>query len=80
MNTDNVFLIICGTLVIVLLINAGILVALLRSESSGQLKVIGKAIEAVRDPWGKGNEDFKELRQRISRLEKRTGEETENDH
>ena len=80
METDNVFLVICGTLLIVLLINAGILVALLRSDSSGQLKVLGKAIKAVQNPWGKGNEELKELRQRISQLEKQTNEDAENAH
>ena len=80
MQTDNVLLVICGTLLIVLLINAGILVALLRSDSSGQLKVLGKAIQAVQDPWGKGDEDIKELRQRISQLDKQTDEGSENEH
>ncbi|OGO14766.1 MAG: hypothetical protein A2Z14_02820 [Chloroflexi bacterium RBG_16_48_8] len=80
MQTDNVFLIICGTLILVLLINAGILVALLRSESSGQLKVLGKAFESFRDPWGRGNKDLKELRERISKLENLPAEDAENDH
>jgi hypothetical protein len=80
METDNVILVICGTLLIVLLINAGILVALLRSDSTGQLKVLGKAIQAVQNPWGKGDEDLKELRQRISRLENQTDEDAKDEH
>jgi hypothetical protein len=79
METDNVFLVICGTLLMVLIINAGILVALLRSGSSGQLNVLGKAIQAVQDPWGKGDKDLKELRQRISQLDKQTEEDAENE-
>ena len=80
METENVFLVICGTLVLVILINAGILVALLRSGSSGELKVFGKAIEAVRDPLGKGNQEMKELRQRIVKLERQSEEENNHDH
>ncbi len=80
MKVDNVFLVVCGTLVLVFIINAGILVALLRSEATTQIKVIGKVIDAVRDPWKKSNEEMKELHQRISRLEKQPNEETENDH
>lgn len=76
METDNVFLVVCGTLALVLLINAGILVALLRNNSSHQIKTIGKAIETIRDPLGKGNQDLEELRKRITKLEDQTSEET----
>lgn len=79
MKTDNILLVLCGTLALVVLINAGILVALLRSDTSGQLKVLGKALEAVKDPW-KRDEDLKELRQRVSKFENQSAEETENDN
>lgn len=79
METESVLLVVCGTLVLVILINAGILVALLRSDSSGQLKVFGKAIEAVRDPMGKGNREMKELRQRIAELVRQSEEENTHD-
>jgi hypothetical protein len=80
MKTDNIFLVLCGTLALVVLINAGILVALLRSDTSGQLKVLGKAFEAVKNPLSKGDEDLKELRQRVSKFEDQSTEETENDN
>jgi hypothetical protein len=74
-QTDNVFLIVCGTLLLVLIINAGILVAFLRPNASSRVKVLGKAIEAIRNPLSKGNEDLKELHQRVSELEKQGDEE-----
>ncbi len=79
METNNVFLVICATLAIVLLINAGILVALLRQNPSEQIKVIGKTIEAIKDPLGKGNQDLEELRKRIMKLEDETAEEPTHD-
>jgi len=80
MQTDNVLLIVCGTLILVLLINAGILVSLLRSNPSSQLKVLGKTFETFQNPWKKGNQDLKELRDRISKLENLSAEETQDDH
>ena len=79
METNNVFLVVCATLALVLLINAGILIALLRQNPSGQIKIIGKTIEAIRDPLGKGNQDMEELRKRVMRLENETAEEPTHD-
>jgi prefoldin subunit 5 len=80
MDTDKAFLVICATLVIVLFINAGIIVSLIRANKSGQFKSLGKAIAAIQNPFNKGNEELNELRQRISQLEKKAQEDTENEH
>ncbi len=80
MQTDNVLLIVCGTLLLVLLINAGIMVALLRSNPSNQLKVLSKTFETFQNPWKKGNQDLKELRDRISKLENPQSKEVQDDH
>jgi prefoldin subunit 5 len=80
MDTDKAFLVICATLIIVLFINAGIIVSLIRANKSGQFKSLGKAIAAIQNPFNKGNEELNELRQRISQLEKKAQEDTENEH
>jgi prefoldin subunit 5 len=79
MDTDKAFLVICATLVIVLFINAGIIVSLIRANKSGQFKSLGKAIAAIQNPFNKGNKELNELRQRISQLEKKAQEDTENE-
>jgi hypothetical protein len=79
MKTENVLLVICGTLVIVVLINAGILVAMLRSNYQGQFKALGKLFQSARNPWHKEDEDYRELRQRVADLDHRDAEELDNE-
>jgi hypothetical protein len=70
MKTTNVLLVICGTITIVVLINAGILVALLRSNYQGQFKVFGKILQSARNPWQGENDDYRELRKRVAELDR----------
>jgi len=79
MDTEKAIIIIGVTLAIVLVINAGILATYLRSRSSGRLKVFGRAIQSVRDPFRSENENLNELRNRVSKLENQSLEEFKND-
>jgi hypothetical protein len=78
MDTEKAIIIVAITLAIVFIINAGILVTFLRSRSSDHFKVLGKAIQAVRDPFRDETESLTELRDRVSKLEPNNSEELEN--
>lgn len=75
MNTDNVLLIVCGVLIFVVLLNLGLLIGVLRGQSQERFKVIGKAIQAAQNPWRKSNEEYEELRTRVSDLGENSVEE-----
>ena len=79
MDTEKVLLVVGVTLVVILLINAGILMKFMRSKPSGQLKIFGRAIQSVQDPFRSENESLNELRERVSKLENQASEGSEND-
>lgn len=69
METDNVLLVLCGVLTFVVLLNAGLLLGILRGRTREQITFLGKALNAVRNPWRKQDEQFDELRRRVTDLE-----------
>lgn len=69
MKTDNVFLIVCGVLTFVVLLNAGLVFGLLRGQNRERFEVIGKAIGAAQNPWGAVDEQYNQLRARVAELE-----------
>ena len=68
METDNVPLVICGVLTFVVLLNAGLLLSILRGRNRERFNVIGKAINAAQNPWRELDEQFDELRRRVTDL------------
>lgn len=74
MKTDNVLLIVCGVLLFVGVLNLGLLVGVLSGRNREQFKIFGKAIEAVRNPWRKSEEEYTELRKRVADLGEEKGE------
>lgn len=78
METENVGLIVCGVLIFVALLNAGLILGVLRGQNRNRIEVIGKAIRAVQNPWRERDEQIKELRQRVSDLEHGEKEVTQN--
>ncbi len=75
MKTDNVFLILCGTLLLVILINARAIILLLRSGSTKDYRNIARTIQATKKPWAEEDQAIKELRQRVDELQKEHDEE-----
>lgn len=69
METENVGLIVCGVLIFVALLNAGLILGVLRGQNKNRFEVIGKAIRAAQNPWQERDEQIEELRQRVSDLE-----------
>ena len=56
------------TLVVVVLINAGILLSVYRGRTGSQLKVLSRLITRLRNPMEKQNEAVSELRRRVAGL------------
>lgn len=69
METENVGLIVCGVLIFVALLNAGLILGVLRGQNRNRFEVIEKAIRASQNPWRERDEQIQELRQRVSDLE-----------
>jgi polyhydroxyalkanoate synthesis regulator phasin len=80
MEPEKALIVVGITLAVVLVINAGILVTFLRTKSSERFKIIGKAIQIVRDPFRSENESINELRERVAKFENQVPPESENDH
>ena len=69
MLKDNPMLIFCIVGVMVLLINGGLLLLLLRGKPVKEMEVFLRAARALRDPFKNQEEQRKELRRRIEELE-----------
>lgn len=69
METENVGLIVCAVLIFVALLNAGLILGVLRGQNRNRFEVIEKAIRAAQNPWRERDEQIEELRQRVSDLE-----------
>jgi polyhydroxyalkanoate synthesis regulator phasin len=80
MEPEKALIVVGITLAVVLVINAGILVTFLRTKSSERFKIIGKAIQIVRDPFRSENESINELRERVAKFENQVPPGSENDH
>jgi hypothetical protein len=79
MKTDNILLILCGTLLLVILVNARAIILLLRPHSENGLRNFGKTIHAPKNPWAAEDQAMKELRQRVGDLQKETDEQDSTD-
>jgi hypothetical protein len=80
MRTEYVPLIVCGVIAFVLLLNAGLVLGILRGGNRERLKVIRKAINAVQNPWRAEDEQYDQLRTRVKELEDKDLEERPDGH
>ncbi len=69
--------VICLTLLIVVAVNAGLILALRRGGS--EVDLLRRAAKAARNPWAKQDQTMSELRERVSQLESDGGEPPEPD-
>ena len=72
METDNIFLVLCGTFLLVLAINARAIVMLLRPGSTDQHRSWGNVIQAAKNPWREEEQELNELRKRVDELQRET--------
>jgi hypothetical protein len=67
MRNELVLPVLCGVLLLVLIINVGAILAFFRAKD--EISAFGNAIRTARNPFHKQEEDLKELRDRIRKLE-----------
>lgn len=57
------------TLLIVVVVNAGLILALRRGGTHRQVDMLRRAAKAARNPWAEQDQTMSELRERVSQLE-----------
>jgi len=68
MNTDNVTLVVCLTLFMVIGINAALYVALRRGGEASLIELTRRAVHRLRDPWKDEDEALQELSRLVSKF------------
>jgi hypothetical protein len=71
--------VICLTLLIVVAVNGGLILALRRGGTQRQVDLLKRAAKAARNPWAEQDQTMSELRERVSQLESDRGEPPEPD-
>jgi hypothetical protein len=66
MDTNRAALIIGAALLLVILVNLGLVVGLLRSKPADQVRKWLGAARRLGDPWSEEDEALKELRKRVA--------------
>jgi hypothetical protein len=66
---ENGWLIVCGVVTVVILINVGLALSALRAAKSGQADTIDRAVRYIRDPWASEDRALSELRRSVASLE-----------
>ena len=72
MNTDNVTLVVCITLFMVIGINAALYVALRRGGEASLIELTRRAVHRLRDPWKDEDEALRELSKLVSKFKEGT--------
>lgn len=76
MESDNILLVICLTLFLVVGLNAAIYAALRGGGTQTQIELFRRAAQRARQPWKDEDEALQELSKRVAALkEKRTHDE-----
>ena len=80
MDTERAAIIIGGAIVLVIVVNLGLVVGLLRSNpADGVRKWLGAA-KRLGDPWAEEDEALRELRQRVTEMKSEGEGEVGEDH
>lgn len=72
MNTDNITLVICITIFMVVGINAALYVAFRRGKEASLVELTRQAVLRMRDPWKDEEEALHELSRLVSKLKEDT--------
>jgi len=79
MNTDNITLVVCLTLFMVVGINAALYVALRRGGEASLVELTRRAVHRLRDPWKDEDEALQELSKLVSNFKEETPKKSEED-
>ncbi len=66
---DDGWLIVCGVLALVVMINVGLALSALRGQNRGQAAALDRSVRYLRDPWADETRSLSELHQRVAELE-----------
>jgi hypothetical protein len=64
----DVLLVLCVAAAMVIVINAGLALGLLRSRTAEQIRLARAALNRARDPWGEEDQALVELHRRVIEL------------
>ena len=70
---ENGWLIVCGVVTFVILVNVGLAISALRGTRSGQAGALDRAVRYIRDPWAAEDTALSELRRQVASLEEEHG-------
>lgn len=77
MDTGNVPLVLCLTLVVVIGINAALYVSLRGGSTAGQIELFRRAAQRARQPWKDEEDALEELSKRVAILKSKKKENEE---
>lgn len=66
---ESGWLIVCGVVTLVILINVGLALSALRAVNSGQASTLDRALRYIRNPWASEDQALSDLRRSIASLE-----------
>ena len=67
---ESGWLIVCGVVTFVILVNVGLALSALRGANSNQASTMDRAVRYIRDPWAAGDQALSELHRSVAALEK----------
>ena len=79
MNTDNITLVICLTLFMVVGINAALYVAFRRGKEASLVELTRRAVQRMRDPWKDEDDALHELSRLVYKFKEETPKKPEED-
>jgi len=66
---ESGWLIVCGVITFVILVNVGLALSALRGANSNQANAFDRAVHYVRDPWAAEDQALSELHRTVATLE-----------
>ena len=75
---ESGWLIVCGVVTFVILVNVGLALSALRGANSNQASTMDRAVRYIRDPWAAEDQALSELHRSVAALEK-TRDQTDED-
>lgn len=70
MDINPIYLVLCGAFGLVVLLNAGLVISLLRNQAGHPYQGILNVFKAARDPWKNEDRTLEELKTRVADLQK----------
>ena len=65
---EDGWVIVCGVLALVIMVNVGLALSALRGRNRGQAAALDRSVRFLRDPWAEETRSLSELHQRVTDL------------